>query len=72
MPEKSDIVIKSGVMYFLTLIVAIAIIVRIIIIQSDDGLKEKGNETNIRVTTVEANRGDVLAQDGRVLASSVP
>ena len=59
-------------MYFLTLIVAIAIIVRIIIIQSDDGLKEKGNETNIRVTTVEANRGDVLAQDGRVLASSVP
>jgi cell division protein FtsI (penicillin-binding protein 3) len=52
----------------------LAIIGRVIYIQAVEGemWREKGKVMNLKVETVEAVRGNILAQDGSLLAVSVP
>ncbi len=74
MAVRDDIVLRSGIVYFAIVIVAIAILVRILILQIVQHNKWSGMSEKFIYKTAEmpANRGDILAYDGRLLASSIP
>ncbi len=74
MAIRDDIVLRSGIVYFAIIIVAIAILVRILILQIVQHNKWAGMSDKFIYKTAEmpANRGDILAYDGRLLASSIP
>lgn len=74
MTVKNNILIRIAGIYILLLLVGIGIIFKIVFIQVVDGhqLREKSKKITYRDILVEANRGDILAADGRVLATSVP
>lgn len=74
MAVRDDIVWRSAVVYFILIIVGIAIIVQILLLQYiQRGKWSAMSEKYVYKTSeLEANRGDILAYDGRVLASSVP
>jgi len=74
MTVKNNILIKIAGIYIILLLVGIGIVIKIFFIQVVDGheLREKAKKITYRDILVEANRGDILASDGRVLATSVP
>jgi cell division protein FtsI (penicillin-binding protein 3) len=74
MAVRDDIVWRSGIVYFTLVIIAVAIIVRILILQVVQHGKWSAMSEKYVYKTAEApaNRGDILAYDGRLLASSVP
>lgn len=74
MSIKNDIVRRIVVVYIIVLIAAIGVIGRIIQLQFVEGEKWKKMQVgeNSRQIEVSANRGDILASDGRMLASSIP
>jgi len=74
MTVKNNILIRIAGIYILLLLVGIGIVFKIVFIQVVDGhqLREKSKKITYRDILVEANRGDILAADGRVLATSVP
>lgn len=74
MALRDEIIWRSGVVYLLITITGIAILARILIIQflQGDEWAELGEEFVYKTDVVPANRGDILADDGRLLASSVP
>lgn len=74
MTVKNNILIRIAGIYILLLLVGIGIVFKIVFIQVVDGheLREKAKKITYRDILVEANRGDILAADGRVLATSVP
>lgn len=74
MSIKKDIVTRITVVYILFALLGVGIFVKIIYIQFVEGskLREKAKAITYRDIIVEPNRGDILASDGRVLATSVP
>jgi cell division protein FtsI (penicillin-binding protein 3) len=74
MPLKKEIVWRVGVIYIFMLAFAILIFGKIFYLQFIDGSKwkEKAQTFTLKDITIEANRGDVLSDDGRILACSVP
>ncbi len=74
MAVRDEIVVRSGVVYFTIVIVAFAILIRILVLQVVQRGKWAGMSDKFVYKTAEvpANRGDILAHDGRLLASSVP
>lgn len=74
MAVRDNIVWRSGIVYFAIALLAISLIVRIVILQ----YVQKGKWSDLsekyiyKTAEVKANRGDILACDGRLLASSVP
>jgi cell division protein FtsI (penicillin-binding protein 3) len=74
MPLKKEIVWRVGVIYILMLSFAILIIGKILYLQLVEGgrWKEQAQTLTLKDITIESNRGDILASDGRLLASSVP
>lgn len=74
MTVRDEIVWRGGVVYFAIALVAVAIIVRIIILQVvQHGKWSAMSEKYVyKRAEMPANRGDILAYDGRLLASSVP
>ncbi len=74
MTVRDEIVWRSGLIYFAIVIMAIALLVRIIILQYVERGKWEAMSDKYVFKTAEqpANRGDILAYDGRLLASSVP
>jgi len=74
MAVRDDIVWRSGVIYFATVVVAIAILVRIVILQVFEHGKwtALGEKYVYKRGELQANRGDILSYDGRIMASSVP
>lgn len=74
MPLKKEIVWRVGVIYIFMLAFAILIIGKILYLQLIEGGKweEKAQSLTLKDITIESNRGDILATDGRLLASSVP
>jgi cell division protein FtsI (penicillin-binding protein 3) len=74
MAVRDEIVLRSGIVYFAIVIIAAAILVRILILQVVEHGKWAGMSEKFIYKTAEmpANRGDILAYDGRLLASSVP
>ncbi|MEZ5000811.1 MAG: hypothetical protein R2727_09300 [Bacteroidales bacterium] len=74
MAVRDEIVWRSGIVYIVIILVAVAIISRIAIIQFVQGNKwtEMGESYTYKTESVPGNRGDILASDGRILASSIP
>lgn len=74
MPLKKEIVWRVGVIYIFMLAFAILIIGKILYIQLIEGgkWKEQAQTLTLKDITIESNRGDILAADGRLLASSIP
>ncbi|MBG0782298.1 MAG: transpeptidase family protein [Bacteroidales bacterium] len=74
MDEKKDVLWRVYLLYGFMLIFGITIIARIVYIQVKygDELREKAQKQEIRVFDVEALRGNILADDGSLLATSVP
>lgn len=74
MAIRDEIIWRSGVVYIAVIIMATAILARIFIIQFVEGSSwaEMGEDFIYKTDMVPANRGDILSDDGRLLASSVP
>jgi len=74
MAVRDEIVWRSAVVYFVLTILAVALIVQILILQYVQRGKWSAMSEKYVFKTAEmpANRGDILAYDGRLLASSVP
>jgi len=74
MSLKKEIVWRVGVIYIIMLVFAILIAGKILFLQFVDANTwiEKAQKLTLKDITVESNRGDILADDGRLLASSVP
>ncbi len=74
MAVRDEIVWRSAVVYFVVTVLAIALIVQILVLQYVQRGKWSAMSEKYVFKTAEmpANRGDILACDGRLLASSVP
>ncbi len=74
MAARDQILLRSGIIYFVLALIAVAIVVRILILQVvQHGKWAAMSEKYVfKTAEVPANRGDILARDGRLLASSVP
>jgi len=70
---RTQILGRLTVIYVLLLVFLFVLFFRILYIQLAEGDKwKKAEKLNFRTTTIEPNRGDIRARDGRLLASSVP
>ena len=74
MSLKNHIVWRVGVVYLGIFALSLGIIGKLFILIYVEGSKweEKAEEHNMKYVTIDPNRGDILADDGRLLASSVP
>jgi cell division protein FtsI (penicillin-binding protein 3) len=74
MAVKKEILFRSALVYVVFLIFGIAIISRILYIQIVQGndLRSKAQKLTLKNCKVEPARGDILACDGRLLATSIP
>jgi cell division protein FtsI (penicillin-binding protein 3) len=74
MAVRDEIIWRSGIVYVAIVLAAIVLFVRIIILQYVERGKwaAMGEKYVYKTDEVLANRGDIVASDGRILASSVP
>jgi cell division protein FtsI (penicillin-binding protein 3) len=72
--NKREILKKVYLVYFVMVAVGLAIIGKAAYIQLIEGeeWREKAKKVTIRYDKIEANRGNILASDGSLLAASVP
>ena len=71
---KSDTLLKTYLVYIIVLIFSIAIIAKIIVVQTKDNseLLERAEKREYRVQTLEASRGNIFSSDGQLMATSIP
>ena len=71
---KKDILWRVYLMYFSILLFGLAIIVKIFFIQFKEGpkLRTLAQTQELRAFNLKASRGNILAADGSLLATSVP
>ena len=74
MAVRDEIVWRSGIVYFAIVLLAIVLMTRIIILQyvERDKWEAMSEKFVYKTDVVEAVRGDILDDNGRLLASSVP
>lgn len=74
MSMKGEIVWRIGMVYILMMLLATLIVVKALHVQMWEGEKWRSQSGSVRVKDFEVapNRGDICADDGRILASSVP
>ena len=74
MSIKKDILFRAGIIYFFVLLVAVGIIAKAVYTYVSEGaeLKKQMNKISLKDIIIEPNRGDILATDGRLLATSLP
>ena len=74
MAIRDEIVWRSGIVYFAIASLAVALLIRILILQYVQHGKwaDMSEKYVFKTAEVQANRGDILTDDGRLLASSVP
>ena len=71
---KDQILARTGVIYGIVAVMAVAVFIRIIILQfvQSDKWAAMADKVVFRRQVDMAARGDILSDDGRILASSVP
>lgn len=72
---KKAILVRVRVLYVLFFAIGVAIAGKILYIQygpAGEQLRSRGTKITYERVTIEADRGDVLSWDGRILATSVP
>jgi Cell division protein FtsI/penicillin-binding protein 2 len=74
MSVKKDIMWRIGAVYLGLLLLGLIILGQAIKLQFFQGSKwrEEANEVTYKRINIESNRGDILAVDGRILATSIP
>ena len=74
MSLKKEIVFRFSLVYVIFVLMALAIVFKIIYIQFVEGNKWRAMAKNItyKDITIEPSRGDICAHDGRLLATSIP
>lgn len=74
MAIRDEIVWRSGIVYFAIALLAAALLVQILVLQTVQHGKwaDMSEKFVYKTAEVPANRGDILTYDGRLLASSVP
>lgn len=72
--QKNDILKNIYIVYIVVVILGIAIIGKVTYIQFIEGdiWRERAKVMNLKIEKVEANRGNILAADGSLLAASIP
>jgi len=72
--DKHDILKRVYLVYFIIVAIAVAIIWRIIDIQFAEGKqwKEMADEQRFKYETIDAVRGNIYADDGSLIATSIP
>ncbi|MDR0667108.1 MAG: PASTA domain-containing protein [Prevotellaceae bacterium] len=70
--ETSSIIRRAGIVYGLVVLLGLVIITQIVILQLDSELKQEGRKRSLRQENLPAVRGNILANDGRILAMSLP
>ena len=71
---KDQILARTGIIYAVVVLMAVAVFVRIIILQfvESDKWAAMADKVVFRRQVDQAARGDILSDDGRILASSIP
>lgn len=71
---KTDTLWKTHLVYMLVLLFGVAILVKIILVQTKDSkeLVELAEKRELRVKELEASRGNIFSYDGKLMATSVP
>jgi cell division protein FtsI (penicillin-binding protein 3) len=74
MAVRDEIVWRSGVVYFAVALLAVILLLRILILQFVQHGKwaDMSEKFVYKTAEVQAGRGDILTEDGRLFASSVP
>jgi len=74
MEIRKDITARFGIIYFLAVLIGIIIVAKIFMVQNMDTEKWKDIAKNLKNNTAEipAKRGNICADDGSILATSVP
>ena len=74
MKPKDQILARTGIIYGIVAVMAVAVFVRIIILQfvQSDKWAAMADKVVFRRQVDQAARGDILSDDGRILASSIP
>src|SRR5674476_30834 len=74
MAARDEIVWRGALVYFAIALLAVALLVRILIVQYIQHGKwaDMSEKYVYKTSEMPANRGDILTNDGRLLASSVP
>lgn len=71
---RNTIISRLAIIYFLMLLMAFAVVINLITVQNIKNEKWEAVANNLKNNTVviEANRGNICAVDGNVLATSIP
>ena len=72
---KKDILTRVRILYVFFIVVGLTVFGRVLWIQfgpEGEDLRSRGDEITYARDTIRADRGDILAVDGRILASSIP
>lgn len=74
MDNRRDILKKVYLVYIAVALLGVAVVAKVIYIQFAEGevWREKAKELSIRYEKIEAVRGNILANDGSLLAASIP
>lgn len=74
MEIRKDITFRFGIIYFLAALIGVIIVVKIFMIQTVDTAKWEKIAKDLKTNTAEilAKRGNVCADDGSILATSIP
>ncbi|HAN76585.1 MAG TPA: peptidoglycan glycosyltransferase [Bacteroidales bacterium] len=73
MSVKNDILLRFGITYAFILLIALAIAIKVFLVMFVEGdrLRSLAKQKSLKDITIEAVRGEILADDGRILAASV-
>lgn len=71
---RTDTLWKTYLVYILVLVFGIAIIAKIIVVQTKDNkeLVKLAEQREYRVDTLEASRGNIFSSDGQLMATTIP
>jgi cell division protein FtsI (penicillin-binding protein 3) len=72
MEQPKSILFRASLIYFAVVLLGLCILMRVVMLQFNNNLKEKGLKVSYREEELSAKRGDILAHDGRILATSLP
>lgn len=74
MEQKNDILWRMRLVYFSMVLLGLLILGKVVYIQFVEGdyWRERDRLITLRDVRVEANRGDIYADDGRLLATNIP
>ncbi len=72
MEAPKNILMRVSLVFVAIVLLGLMIFAKIVYLQFDTGLKDQASKISYREEELPAKRGDILAHDGRILATSLP